>query len=127
MISKRKSTSADVYTATRTTPAETSCGKHKDDVDGVPSKGLSVVIAKLLRRWSFGGSIAPVSRGTATYGQSSARWPMGWWRSALACFAAVAIAAPVAAQEPIIETIAGGGGDAVAEIGRDPSVSTTLD
>ena len=57
----------------------------------------------------------------ATYCQPSARRPMGWWRWAVACFAAVAIAVPVVAQEPIIETFAGGGGgDAEAELTAGP-------
>ncbi len=57
----------------------------------------------------------------ATYCQPSVRRPMGWWRWAVACFAAVAIAVPVVAQEPIIETFAGGGGrDAEAELAASP-------
>ena len=42
---------------------------------------------------------------------------------AVAWIAAVAFVAPVAAQEPIIETFAGGGGDAVAEIDPHPLVA----
>ena len=44
---------------------------------------------------------------------AGSRWAVAW-------IAAVAFVAPVAAQEPIIETFAGGGGDAVAEIDPHP-------
>ena len=84
-------------------------------VDKVGRRSLSVAIANVVP-----GLRAPpaVSCGMTAL-TNRVRGGLFVWRWAVAFFAAVAIAAPVAAQEPIIETIAGGGGDAVAEIGRE--------
>ena len=51
---------------------------------------------------------------------AGSRWAVAW-------IAAVAFVAPVAAQEPIIETFAGGGGDAVPELGRHPPTGVAVD